>query len=309
MTGREPPRLGTCCLPWTAGHALDEGPFRRLVGELLCKFSRNLYIFGSAGEGYAVTDAQFGAITRIFVDAMAKGGGEPMVSVISPSVGTVVERIDLARRLGVRQFQVTLPFWGQCTFDEARSFFRDVLGRFPDCAFLHFNTPHAKRIVTPDEYAILSDEFPNLVATKNYTNSVFEIASLITKSPRLTHYFVDDGFALASLLGLRAGWIIAPASVNFDTANAFYDACRRKNVDEIAGFAIELADIFDAMLRIVGDDAHMNGAYDKLFARMAVAGFPLRLLPPYSGAPEEAFHSFADYIRTRHPRWAPSPSP
>ena len=38
---------------------------------------RHLYVFGTAGEGYAVTDSQFHAITSAFADEMRRGGADP----------------------------------------------------------------------------------------------------------------------------------------------------------------------------------------------------------------------------------------
>jgi hypothetical protein len=39
-------------------------------------------------------------------------------------------------------------------------------------------------------------------------------------------------------------------------------------------------------------EAHMDGAYDKLFVKYLFPKFPLRLLPPYRGATEEQFAQF-----------------
>ena len=53
----------------------------------------------------------------------------------------------------------------------------------------------------------------------------------------------------------------------------------------------------------VGDGAHMDGAYDKLFAALRDPRFPLRLLPPYRGAPAAALEQFRRAIAADFPAW------
>ena len=118
--------LATAVVPWTEDWRFDERLFRREVEMLLASGLQQLYIFGTAGEGYAVTDAQFLEIARVFVDAMRAGGAEPMVGVISLSLPTIVARIEAARELGVRQFQISLPSWGALNDDELVAFFDAV---------------------------------------------------------------------------------------------------------------------------------------------------------------------------------------
>ena len=59
MTCRYPHTvLGTCCLPWREGK-LDVALFERSIRNLVEAGLRDLYIFGTAGEGHTVTEAQF----------------------------------------------------------------------------------------------------------------------------------------------------------------------------------------------------------------------------------------------------------
>src|SRR3954451_20989795 len=109
--------MATAVVPWTEDWRLDEPVFRRELEGLMAAGYRHIYIFGTAGEGYAVDDAQFLAITRVYADAVRAGGVEPMVGLISLSLPTIVARIQAARELGVRQFQFSLPSWGALETD------------------------------------------------------------------------------------------------------------------------------------------------------------------------------------------------
>src|SRR5689334_24991645 len=57
--------MATAVVPWTEDWQLDERTFRRELEGLMAAGYRHIYTFGTAGEGYAVDDAQFLAITRL----------------------------------------------------------------------------------------------------------------------------------------------------------------------------------------------------------------------------------------------------
>ena len=98
--GTEPryPRaiLASVGLPWAESWEFQEDLFRDEVRAHLEAGIRHLYIFGTAGEGYAVTDRMFDEIVGVFRDEMAAGGPDThaMVGVINQSTRTIVERIE-----------------------------------------------------------------------------------------------------------------------------------------------------------------------------------------------------------------------
>jgi len=108
----------TCVVPWDEQGEFIESLFVDQVRRMLT-LTPYRYIFGTAGEGYAVSDRQFEQTTRVFHEAMRAGGAEAMVGVISLSLPTMIERIEFCRRLGIRRFQVSLPSWGELTDAEA----------------------------------------------------------------------------------------------------------------------------------------------------------------------------------------------
>ena len=100
--------LVSCELPWDEDQRLMENAFRTQVRTTLESFN-HLYIFGTAGEGYAVTLSQFKDIAEIFWEETDRLGVHPMVGVIAMSTAQVVERISTAYKIGFRVFQITLP--------------------------------------------------------------------------------------------------------------------------------------------------------------------------------------------------------
>ena len=268
--------LATCPVPWTEAYTFDETLFRTVVRRWRTEVTPYLYIFGTAGEGYAVTDAQFEAITRAFVGEMP-AGTYPMVGVISLSLGTIIERITLGRALGARLFQISLPAWGALTDSEVDHFFRETCGRFPDCQFLHYNLARTKRLLTGTDYARLSQAHPNLVAIKMGGEDTAAMADVLAKAPALQCFFTDFGYA-ALRDTQECGFLMALSAVHLGQAKRFFAA----RGTELAGMLGELRVILHELKSAVGAEAHMDGAYDKLFIKLHEPSFPLRLLPPYT---------------------------
>lgn len=294
--------LCTCGVPWDEQGEFVENLFVDEVRRML-EITRHLYVFGTAGEGHAVSDRQFERITRVFSDTMHAAGAEPMVGVISLSLATILERIALARGLGVRQFQISLPSWGALTDDEVRTFFRAACGGFRDCQFLHYNLLRAKRLISPELYAELAQEHPNFVGTKNTTDSINMLRGLLTLSPQLQHFPGEAGYVYASQLG-ECG-LLASLTTNPAAIQEFFEAGRRRDLPLLLERYSEISAIFKELLAAVGPETRIDSAYDKLLWKLTDPRFPLRLLPPYQGASEEAFQRFAELVREQHPRWTP----
>lgn len=142
--------LAACCLPWTETHELEEDLFRQTVRDIRDHLSRRLYIFGTAGEGYAVDDALFRQVCTAFREETAGADTYPMVGIIGLAQREIIGRIETAAAMGFTDFQISLPSWGALTEAETRRFFRAVCGRFPGLRFLHYNLARAKRIVSPE---------------------------------------------------------------------------------------------------------------------------------------------------------------
>jgi dihydrodipicolinate synthase/N-acetylneuraminate lyase len=281
--------LGTCCVPWDDGYRFEEGIFRSHVRRLLQTGTDHIYIFGTAGEGHAVSDALFESIGRAFVDEMADGGGRPMVGVINTSLATILHRIDFACGLGVRDFQISIPSWGECSFKEAHRFFEEICARFPGCRFLHYNTVRGGRVLTPGEYAELAKAFPNFAGTKNTMDSLATLIRLMEDTPELTHFLTEIPFAQASLLGYEAGFLISIAGTNWERAKEFYRAAVGGDRERVASDIIELQRIHSVVISLRRDRRMSDGAYDKLYHKIADREFPLRLLPPYEYFTDEEF--------------------
>lgn len=269
--------LATCPIPWTPGFKLDKVVFKETVTYLAKRLTPHLYVFGTAGEGYAVNDAQFGDIANLFRQSMP-ADSRPMLGVISLSLPTIIDRIAAGKQMGFRDFQISLPSWGALTDAEVDVFFDETCGRFPECCFMHYNLMRAKRLLTGSDYARIATRHPNLVAIKMGGENLAAFEDILTKAPSLQCFFTEFGYA-----GMRdlheCGLLAALSAAHPSKARALHAA----RGAELASLGEEFRTVHRAIKSVIDPAAtHMDGAYDKLYVKRLMPDFPLRLLPPYS---------------------------
>jgi len=307
MTTRYPRTvLGTVCLPWRSDGTLDEPIFRRTIRNLVTNGLPDLYIFGTAGEGYAMTDTMFRHVAAIFAETMRDAGGAaPMVGVVSQSLATMVERIAFCRTLGINTFQFSLPNWGVTSDAEMRQVFDAVCGRFPDCRFLHYNLMRTGRLVQPRDYAELAACHPNLVATKYGGGDPYMISGLLRHAPQLRHFLTEQGYYLGAPLG-ECALLGSISTSNPRRARQFLDAGAQGDMATFTRLYRELCGVLHALLDAAGT-GFIDGAYDKAIHRLTEPDFPLALLPPYDTATPAMFQAYRDALAADYPDWLPQP--
>lgn len=288
-------------VPWREDFTLEENLFRDHIRSIIQQDFRHIYLMGTAGEGYALTDRQFQQVVGIFWEEMQQPGLHPMVGVISLSMGEIVERIAWAHQVGIRRFQISLPSWGALTDKEMMAFFHGVCGRFPDSQFLHYNLARTKKVVTGAEYHRIADEVPNLVATKNSTSDFARVTDLMTHAPELQHVFVENAFAMGCLFGecslLPSYGLLFP-----QLARRHLELGRTGKIAEL----MELHKLVNQIvLKLFGhiSEPHIDGAYDKLYIWLRCPAFPLRLLPPYQGFNDEEAYIARAAFNTHFAGW------
>ena len=280
--------LATAVVPWDEEYRFQEDLFRQQVQQLRDGLTPYIYLFGTAGEGYAVSESQFDAIVDAFRDEMLPGA-HPMVGVVSLSLQTIVERIERCRDRDINTFQISLPSWGTLTDREVDIFFEQTCGRFPDCQFLHYNLPRAGRVLGSDDYSRLAPAHTNLVAVKfGGSGDAAFYADLLGKAPEIQFFFTEFGYATTRELGKECGFLISLASCYFARAREYFDA----RGSQLQDMAQELEAVVAAIRNAVADHGHMDGVFDKMFTKIHLRKFPLRLLPPYTAAGDEQFETF-----------------
>lgn len=296
--------LVSCEIPWDEQQNLLEEVFRDEVRMVLELGFKHLYVFGTAGEGYAVDTARFRQVVHIFYEETHGDDVHAQVGVIGLSTANIVERIAFAHAAGFRAFQISLPSWGAVNDVELLTFFEDVCGAFPDSQFLHYNLPRAKRVLNGADYRRLADAVPNLVATKNTGGGSQRAADLMRHAPELQHFFGEDNFMHGCMFGECSLLASLGPMVPHKTWE-YFEAGRARRLDALLrlhhGFLSLLGDVFGPLLA----KERIDGAYDKLIVRLGgLEEMPLRLLSPYQGFSEEEYQVCKRIFHEKYPDWS-----
>ena len=309
--------LAAVCIPWNERGEVLEDVFREQVRIHLRAGVKHLYVFGTAGEGYAVTESLFDSIVHVFHDEMRRDpDAQPMIGLISLSMRTIIERIERCMDLGLRTFQFALPGWGSLNDNELAAFFREVLGRFPEARFLHYNLQRAGRVLGPAEYARLSAEYPNLVGAKNGTSNIVMLHDLLTQAPAIRQFYTELGYPQGCLAG-EPGYLMSLTTMNPWLGVRFFEAGVSGDLATLFGIQAESLELFEMLVGSGGAEVgsaafpaakpHMDGAFEKMLARVLDPKMPLRLLPPYQGVTDAAFAEFTKQVGERLPGWLTPP--
>ena len=293
--------LVSCELPWGEKDELLEDIFREEIRSTLKNFN-NLYIFGTAGEGYAVTNSMFKDVVQIFGEETAGEDIYPMVGIIGMSTPQVVERIGIAYDRGFRAFQISLPPWGELQDDEYMIFFKDVCGSFPDAKFLHYNLPRARRLLLGPDYRRLEEAVPNLAATKNSRNDISDIISIATNTSEIQHFWSEASFPHGCLFD-ECSLLSSFGAIFPSKTKEFFNYGVTGQIDKLFRLQVEYLQVADAFEAPTGDVERIDGAYDKMIQRAGGIDMPIRLLSPYKGFDLETYERCISNVRDNYPGW------
>ncbi len=294
--------------PWDDAERLDEAIFRRAIRHALASGFRHIYVFGTAGEGYAVDSTRFRAVIDVLGDETAGTDAHPMVGVIGLSTANVVERVAVAHGLGFRAFQISLPSWSTLSDGEVVDYVEAVCGAFPDSAFMHYNTLKSGRLVDGQLYRELVQRVPNLVATKTMTGDLGVVARVVRDAPELMHFLTEQSIAYGALFGevalLGTYGALAPTQ-----SWALLEAAQNGRHAQAA----EIGAWFERLGHVVFDplmvDRRVDGAYDKAIEKLApgFGDFPLRMLSPYRTISNAEFEGAVGRLHDAFPELVAGP--
>ena len=107
---RIPSYLVSVPIPWDEDQSFDKELFTEILGELKKQYCDGIYLFGTSGEGYALTDEEFSEIVAHFKEQTWDFSGFLQVGCFGLSSAQVKFRCGVCMDIGIEQAQVTLPF-------------------------------------------------------------------------------------------------------------------------------------------------------------------------------------------------------
>lgn len=130
-----------------------------------CKVN-GIYSNGTAGEFFTLTRDEFIMTSRLLADQCGRAGMPFQIGAGRQSYQEMADRVTLARSFAPLAIQVILPDWFPLTNEEIVDFFNALSGCSGGIPFVLYNPPHAKRVLTYQDYQYLLPRIKNLAGIK-----------------------------------------------------------------------------------------------------------------------------------------------
>ena len=240
-----------------------------------------------------MSDQRLHQVVDVFVGEVKKSKVGAQVGGISLSTEQVIERLGYGHGLEIRSFQISFPSWEAVSNTEMLTFFETVCGESPDSGFLHYNLARAKRILDGDDYRMILDRVPNMVASKQNTNDTALIRGWMTRAPEMQHCMLQGTFGYARQFGefsLLCSMHGAFPKLTCEYFGAGSSEKIRRVLEIAEKFNRHRKEIFGQVRRTL-----IDGARDKLLVWLTDPSFSRRLLPPYEGLTDEEAEVSLEY--------------
>lgn len=294
--------------PFDENDRLDEGVLRENVRRLAAAGVHGIYTTDSDGEFYAVEIDEFKQLAKIFADETQRLGIPTMMGVTWCNTQGMIERLQVAARLGILGAHVGHPFFMPMTPASYRAFWADVQQAVPEWfGLIHYNTPRVHNYQHGADYAALSREIPNLIGSKHVGGDVPDFLALVADSPDLSHFTGEHSLTPYIFLGARGvySWF---TSFNPRYILDWYDDCVNKRWDEAIHRQRRVHAFSRAKAAAMAGQGNLHGILNKGMAAASpfLVGSP-RTRRPYLPIADEDIERFRRVVEEQFPdlAWRP----
>ena len=275
-----PSYLVSSPIPWDREHNFETNSFDEILNQLMGQSCDGLYLFGTSGEGYAVSENEFSEIVAQFAETTSSWSGYRQVGCFGLSTSQIKWKCKVCEELNIKQIQITLPFWKELTDDELDIFFSELCGEFQDLEFLLYNNPRNKRRLKGEELECLHRKNNNLIAAKTGSGNWMEIYELLNNSPSINHFLTEASFSYGYQIN-RSGFIPSYHYVFPDRCRSFYEAVVSNNIELAEKMHHEIMNFFFKTAKPLLDKGYIDGAIDKAYAKIGGMNTTLTIKSPY----------------------------
>lgn len=290
---------GTVLLPLQHADRIDYGALDAELSVLVGAGLAGLYTCGTAGEFYAMDEAEFDRLSQVVATKCSGAGVRFQIGASHMSGQLCLSRIARARSLGPCAIQVVLPDWLPLNATESLEALvrmAEVAGPVP---LVLYNPPHAKTVLRPDQLAAIAREVPALRGVKVAGDEDY-YRKLRNAAPQLGIFVPGHELARWWALGVAGSYSNIGC---LDPAGAVAWQ-RQLELDLGAGSELgrRVITFFERYMLPLKVQGYANTALDKALA--AVGGWaPIgtRVRWPYQAVPDEVVDGIRLRARTMLP--------
>lgn len=136
------------------------------IDVLIASKPNGIYSNGTAGEFYSQNLDEFVCLNQLLAEKCEAAGVVFQIGVSHPCAQESLVRLQLVRELEPGAVQVILPDWFPVNDREAVRFLETMAEHADGIPLVLYNPPHAKRELTPRDWAALKHTVPALIGVK-----------------------------------------------------------------------------------------------------------------------------------------------
>jgi len=226
--------------PFDQEGRLNEPVVRSMIRRLLQAGAHGIFVLGTNGEFFALTEDEKIELVRIAADEI--GGAVPLYA--GSGAITTAETLRLSRKLeeaGADILSVITPHFVPLNQSELRSHFEAAAGS-TNLPIVLYNIPARTGIMLEAATVASLSGIANIVGVKDSSGNYEHVLQLIQQSgPDFAVLAGTDSFILSTLLAGGAGAIAASANVVPDTVVSIYKHWQEGRLEEAAKSQADIA--------------------------------------------------------------------
>ena len=291
----------TLLLPIDSRDRIDFTALSDEIDAIVAASVNGVYSNGTAGEFHTQSEDEFDRVSALLAERCEAAGLPFQIGASHTSAQSSRERLRRAKALRPAAFQLILPDWFPLNDEEAVAFLDTMAAEADPIGLVLYNPPHAKRVLTPEEIAMLADRVPALIGVKVAAGDASWFARLGEALRRISVFTPGHQLGTHLPLGSRGAYsnvaCLSPAR-----AQAWYETLCG---DPSAGLQAQarLQRFFQRYITpYITEQRYANAAVDKLLA--VIGGWlPLttRMRWPYRSIPPEDAMRLRAIARTELP--------
>lgn len=268
-----------------SGEAVNTDALGQLVERNLDDGLDGLYVAGSSGEAFLMSEAEREQVLAATAEAAAgRGALIAHVGDINPSVSRRLARA--AQRYGYDAFSAVPPFYYEFGFSEIAAHY-ERLATAADIPFLVYNFPALSGVTMTSEQLAHLLALPNVVGVKNTCSDYFAFEQLRRRCPDALLYNGFDETLLAGLCLGADGGIGSTYNLMATGFVALAQAHHRGDTEAARAIQADINRVIDVIA------AHgVFGSLKFLLSREGIAMGPCR--PPFQPLERPAMRSLEE---------------
>ncbi len=289
---------------WKADYSFDRDSFVNAI-DLIKSYDKFALYFGcTASEGHSFSREMLLDTAKLFAEQMKGYAHHYFVGLIGLSLAEMIERVDALKAIGIKGFMFALPSWGVLRSPvESYDFVNRLCAAHRDCNFIFVQHRAQHNAPLPPDLKVLEEKNPNLVAVKQGGHAYVDARySAALETPlSMVEYYLDYAWTYANLY-FDPSFMPSTISCSYRRTIDFYEAGLRKDIALCTEIDKEIQKADQLMAELFPMD-RIDGAYDKMWLKMSIPDYPLRLYPPYECFSDELFEEYRDRMKQLLPNW------